>query len=389
MSPSIHSSKEIITPFVSTSTSSSSSFQSSSQLLAMKKYTEGILLEKQGSLSQAFTCFQQAFKLDPDVDITYTYQKRRKSSLINSVADADDEDEESNGGADHVTSTTVSSTLLSIDDCIQNIGQDALSYKPLKKSKSVWIVKLPGEVIVHILCHLVIQSLGSIAQFALVCKPFFLLTRSPTLWRFACSYLFCKSDMTLMESRQQQLSLIDNYQNRWMYMIKVRPRVRYDGVYIATCQYVRPGEASDSAWTRPVHLVTYYRYLRFFPDGRVLNFISNEEPIKVIHSLVSSSSHRRQLFRGTFVWDGKSKVLIRVKEDMRQDEEFMINLTINHPYSEICPGKIKTTKRRPYKLTWDSYTSRKVVGVEQINTYDLKFMKPFIFSAVNSYRVEF
>ncbi|KAI8341883.1 hypothetical protein BC941DRAFT_175453 [Chlamydoabsidia padenii] len=357
------------------------------QRLAMEKYIEGVQLEKQGSHSQALTCFQQAFKLDPDVDVTYSYQKRRKSSSASSssslFSSKTEEDEQDTG---HVTTITVSSAYYSIDDLIDHICQEEdLSYHPLKKLRPVWIAKLPDEIIVHILCHLVLQSLGSVAQFALVCRSFFLLTRSATLWRAACESLFSNPAMTFMQAEQYQSSIVhQSFEGQWLRMIKERPRIRYDGVYIATCQYVRPG-ASDTAWTRPVHLVTYYRYLRFFPDGRVLNFISNDEPIQVVHLMVPSFT-KRQFFRGTFSWDGHTQVRIQMKEDGRDGEAFVMNLQIKHPY-----GHKSATKRRFYKLAWDSYTSRKVNQGDEgpLNTYNIELMKPFIFSAVNSYRVDY
>jgi hypothetical protein len=38
------------------------------------------------------------------------------------------------------------------------------------------------------------------------------------------------------------------------------PRVRCDGVYICRCHYLRQG-VDESAWSQPIHIVTYYRYL--------------------------------------------------------------------------------------------------------------------------------
>ncbi|KAI8093059.1 uncharacterized protein BX664DRAFT_328823 [Halteromyces radiatus] len=357
------------TPLVSSSISSQ-------HLLAIERYIAGIKLEQQGSVSEALTCFQQAFKLNPDVDVAYSYKERKlsSSSIFSTAEDVENHQ-------DHVTSI-VSSTFASIEDFIEHICQEGeLTYNPLKKTKPIWIIKLPGEIIVHILCHLILQSLGSIAQFGLVCKPFFLLSRSPTLWRFASEHLFKQSYMSFEQSRQTQLSLVDQYQGNWMRMLKERPRIRYDGVYISTCQYVRPG-VSETAWTRPVHLVTYYRYLRFFPDGRVMNFISNDAPVQVVKLLVPSFS-KRQLFRGRFEWDGERKVIIHMKEDGRPNEQFIMNLNIKHPYQE------KRRKRGVYKLTWESYVSHKVDDDSFINPYNLKLMKPFIFSAVTSYHVDF
>jgi F-box protein 9 len=43
----------------------------------------------------------------------------------------------------------------------------------------------------------------------------------------------------------------------------LRPRIRTDGIYISKITYFRPG-FSASSMINPVHLVTYFRYLRFF-----------------------------------------------------------------------------------------------------------------------------
>jgi len=39
------------------------------------------------------------------------------------------------------------------------------------------------------------------------------------------------------------------------------------GVYISRATYIRQGEQSLDAFYSPWHLVEYYRYIRFFPDG--------------------------------------------------------------------------------------------------------------------------
>lgn len=40
------------------------------------------------------------------------------------------------------------------------------------------------------------------------------------------------------------------------------------GCYISKLSYVRPGEKSLDNFYRPFHVVEYYRYVRFFPDGK-------------------------------------------------------------------------------------------------------------------------
>ena len=44
------------------------------------------------------------------------------------------------------------------------------------------------------------------------------------------------------------------------------PHLRYDGVYVSRNTYIRTG-ITEWRVKNPVHLVCYYRYLRFFPTG--------------------------------------------------------------------------------------------------------------------------
>ena len=42
--------------------------------------------------------------------------------------------------------------------------------------------------------------------------------------------------------------------------------MRYDGLYVSRNTYIRTG-LTEWRIKNPVHLVTYFRYLHFFPDG--------------------------------------------------------------------------------------------------------------------------
>jgi len=79
-------------------------------------------------------------------------------------------------------------------------------------------------------------------------------------------------------------------------MFRLRPRIRFNGCYISTVNYIRPGQASASqvTWNSPVHIVTYYRYLRFFRDGTVISLLSTTEPADVVHYLTKElqETHR-------------------------------------------------------------------------------------------------
>lgn len=78
-------------------------------------------------------------------------------------------------------------------------------------------------------------------------------------------------------------------------MLRNRPRIRFNGCYISTVNYIRPGgnTASQATWNSPVHIVTYYRYLRFFRDGRCASLLTTSEPTDVVHHLTKENMHTR------------------------------------------------------------------------------------------------
>lgn len=74
-------------------------------------------------------------------------------------------------------------------------------------------------------------------------------------------------------------------------MFQLRPRIRFSGCYISTVNYIRPGASTPSqmSFNTPVHIVTYYRYLRFFRDGTCISLLTTTEPIEVVHHLTKEN----------------------------------------------------------------------------------------------------
>lgn len=71
----------------------------------------------------------------------------------------------------------------------------------------------------------------------------------------------------------------------WSEVFQSYPRIRFTGIYISTVNYTRAGAASTFqtvSWNSPIHIVTYYRYLRFYPDGSVVSLLSTTEPVDVV-----------------------------------------------------------------------------------------------------------
>lgn len=87
--------------------------------------------------------------------------------------------------------------------------------------------------------------------------------------------------------------LYKTYASSWRQMLRARPRIRFNGCYISTVNYVRPGASSPTqiSWNTPVHIVTYYRYLRFFRDGTAVSLLTTAEPADVVHYLTKDNMH--------------------------------------------------------------------------------------------------
>ena len=79
----------------------------------------------------------------------------------------------------------------------------------------------------------------------------------------------------------------------YLHMFHHRPRLRFSGAYISTVNYVRPGASSPTtiSWNTPVHIVTYYRYLRFFRDGSCISLLTTAEPADVVRHLLKEHLH--------------------------------------------------------------------------------------------------
>ncbi|KAK4181738.1 putative glycerol transporter protein [Triangularia setosa] len=90
------------------------------------------------------------------------------------------------------------------------------------------------------------------------------------------------------ESTANTLAFFNSlYSSSWQRMFRLRPRLRFNGCYISTVNYVRSGMANSNSitWGAPIHVVTYYRYLRFFRDGTCLSLLTTAEPNDVVHHL--------------------------------------------------------------------------------------------------------
>ncbi|GMG55654.1 unnamed protein product [Ambrosiozyma monospora] len=94
------------------------------------------------------------------------------------------------------------------------------------------------------------------------------------------------------------------YDNNWHAMLHDRPFLKFNGVYISTVNYQREGGRPEfsNAWNLPFRIITYYRYLRFYPDGTSLKMSTILEPQKIVYKF---HKHWRKLFNMDNEWENQ------------------------------------------------------------------------------------
>lgn len=176
---------------------------------------------------------------------------------------------------------------------------------------------VPDEVLVRILQWVGLLHAASLETCALTCKAMYIASRRSIVWRTLYRSTRatrqstdwrrrCASGATGREnhpslglrSRTQDIlipSIYDHPSPDYRQVYFETPRVRTDGLYICRLSYFRPG-LTDGAFCQPVHLVTYYRYLRFFPatsTGHVVLFVVSTEEPKAMIDLLRHPPERR------------------------------------------------------------------------------------------------
>lgn len=69
--------------------------------------------------------------------------------------------------------------------------------------------------------------------------------------------------------------LVERHDGEWRTTFIEEERIRMDGCYISVCHYIRPGSGDE--WVAVTHMITYHRFLRFYPDGSVISFLTTDQ----------------------------------------------------------------------------------------------------------------
>ncbi|KAJ5084073.1 hypothetical protein NUU61_008652 [Penicillium alfredii] len=271
---------------------------------ALEHFERAIEKEAEGSLGDSLQHYRKAYRLDSTVDKTY----RNKHYAHVWKKPAQPPPSVSTTAAPATTPAPAESEVLSTPDLIASFA-----YLPIPPAAPVIentpappcpIANVPSEVIVEILQHVALTDPATFGRVALVCKRLaYHFAHEQHIWKricqrsefglqgihytFACDlhghpiytlgpcYTPFPSDVPWEIPRPL---------SSWSQAFQAFPRIRFTGIYISTVNYTRPGAASASnvSWNSPILIVTYYRYLRFYPDGSVVSLLSTTEPVDIV-----------------------------------------------------------------------------------------------------------
>lgn len=341
-------------------------------------FMQGVNSEQNGRLYEAIKYYRRAVQLVPDIEFRIEELRKPKERPRQ-------ESESSVGGSDIGDEEDID-----LEDLILHLSKmtadDATLCEPEFESSATHIGILPVEVLITIMRWVISKELDILAleRMALVCRGFYLCARDHTLWRHICQKIWGSN-----------CGRPTNYGTyRDMYIL--RPHVLFLGVYISKTTYYRPGEKGMDNYYKPMHVVDYYRIIRFFPDGQVLILTTPEEPALVVSKLKNQWTRGSGIQYGYFKIAGdlitavvrrkknKEPTIYKYKRQQRNREEAADQSF--HMEFELQNSR----SRRNALLVWKHYsvqTIYKSTGNETTSEFEItsKAYPPLVFSKVKSY----
>jgi F-box protein 9 len=300
------------------------------------------------------------------------------------------------------------------------------------------LAELPDEILIHIFKDVAILDVASFVRLAQVCKRMaYLVLTEEQIWKRIClgsevgfgamHYEWQRevlggplqedhtpdehdafeddgealTPVAPLTKEEATDTLLPMYSSSWQQMFRLRPRIRFNGCYISTVNYIRPGQGSASqvTWHNPVHIVTYYRYLRFFRDGTVISLLTTDEPADVVHHLTKElqDTHRggnsahlpsivmKEALRGRWrLSTASDKPEVDLKE--AEGELFVETEGVKSKYiwqMKLAIGNASKVAKNN-KLAWLGFWNYNLL-TDDTGEFSRRHFKSFIFSRVKSW----
>lgn len=283
---------------------------------ALEHFERAVEKESQGNLGDSLSHYRKAYRLDAKVDQSYknkhfpTKSKPTNPNPSNASPTVPSTAHHSSEGPKETLTLTWSELIESF------AGAEILGADPIIEGDippPCGIKELPTEVLLELLQAIGIRDPAMLMRLSLVCKKLaYHVHKDNALWKrialgpefgLASQRYNFVTDLQGREAVYQVLEDDGNLQDTsvtdvhfsketiWQDVFHNYPRIRFTGVYISTVNYTRAGGSSATAntWSNPIHIITYYRYLRFFRDGTCISLLTTNEPIEVVHHLTKEN----------------------------------------------------------------------------------------------------
>ncbi|KAH8704818.1 putative F-box protein [Talaromyces proteolyticus] len=266
---------------------------------ALEHFEKAVEKEAQGSLGDSLAHYRKAYKLDSAIDKKYRNKhfasKTAQSQTENKVPESPDK-------TDELVVLPTPQLILSFAGLPIPQAEPFIEGTPPPPCP---IANISNDILVEILTHIALMDPASLCRMSLVCKRFaFHFAHEQHIWKRLCQgpefgfqsmhYSFA-CDLAghpyhTLAPRYTPFprgipAQIPDPLSTWSEVFQIFPRIRFTGIYISTVNYTRPGGASTfttESWNSPIHIVTYYRYIRFYPDGSVIFLTTTTEPMDVV-----------------------------------------------------------------------------------------------------------
>lgn len=326
---------------------------------AIMVWEKGALKEKQGSMTDAIKFYRQALKIQDNVEQLYRkkiqeeWKLQKRLERLKIVADEPSIQPEKNA---HVE-----------DHEGKESEQEDLP--------PCWLFEmLPNDLLLRIVKHTVLMSGSAWLNLSLTCSKFNELCFHNSIpYKTFASFIYSKQNFDVPPL---ELDFDKKWGSDYQRMLKERPYIHFEGIYISTVNYLRHGANAEgsSSLINPIHMITYYRYFRFYPDGYCLRLLTTEEPSQVV----------KTFSRSTLPLDSE---LCKWILSSRNDGGRLTISRSSEKYSFVEALQIRNrVGSRHQRLKW--VFSTVIDGNDDASECSLRNEKPFFFSRVKSYAEE-
>lgn len=409
---------------------------------ALDHYELAVERESEGSLGDSLINYRKAYRLDAGVDRIYKNKHFPPSSFKSELISPNPSNaavtvpNPAHNSLDGAPASNSSQLIASFSSLSIPAGEPLTDKSPPPPCP---ISTVPSELLMNILLQTAIVDVASFARLSLVCKRLaYLVANEDSTWMRIClgpvfgfvamhyswtctiaggglpisigdldNYPSCLAHKS--SNLHESLRLSPTYPS-YRAMFHTRPRIRFNGCYISTVNYIRPGgnTASQTTWNTPVHIVTYYRYLRFLRDGTCISLLTTTEPVDVVHYLNKENVHSHHAgalpssvmnnaLRGRWRLSGNPYQALNDNSKEAEEEEGTVHIetegadagSANPKYIYKMALQLRSASRNPSatrnnKLAWIGYRSYNKL-TDDWAEFGLKNDRAFFWSRVRSY----